>query len=90
MKILKFLFIILVTTWIANSCKTPEEQNDQEFTVTTRITRDPSFLLPSKSTATVETQINQYLYLTLANYDPYKLELIPVLLEVIPRRRIYS
>jgi ABC-type transport system substrate-binding protein len=84
MRIYKFILFVSLASIFWYSCKESGIPNNEDFIVSARITRDPSFLFPSKSTATVETQINQYLFLTLANYDPYKLELIPILLKEIP------
>lgn len=65
------------------SCK-KEQERSEGFSISTRITKDPSFLNPVKSYGLTESTINQYIFLQLANYHPENLQLIPVLIEKIP------
>lgn len=77
-----FLFSTLFL--LTQSCKQGNQGQNQEFSVTVRIPRDPATLNPIKSSGTVENDISQYLFLPLADYDPVSLDLVPVLIEALP------
>ena len=69
---------------LTQGCKQGKTEDNQDFAVTLRIPRDPATLNPIKSSGTVENDISQYLFLPLADYDPYILELVPVLIAAMP------
>ncbi len=77
-----FLFSTLFL--LTQSCKQGNQGQNQDFSVTVRIPRDPATLNPIKSSGTVENDISQYLFLPLADYDPVSLDLVPVLIEALP------
>lgn len=82
--IISLLFSLL----FLSSCTNEKRQDDESFSISTRINKDPSSLNPIKTSSSTEAIINQYIFLHLANYHPHSLELIPVLLESIPEGKI--
>jgi len=85
MRLSFFLLFLTSTLFLFNSCNDDvQEKPSENFTVTARISKDPGFLNPVKSSGSTESIINQYIFLPLANYHPQSLQLIPVLLESIP------
>lgn len=79
-----YILALWMILWSLYSCKQPVDTNASERTLSVKIERDPTFLFPGKSMATVETQINTYLFLPLASHDPQTLALIPILIDEIP------
>jgi peptide/nickel transport system substrate-binding protein len=72
------------------SCKKDTPPETSSYSISVRITKDPNFLNPLKSSAVTETLINQYIFLPLANYHPQTLQLIPVLIEAVPEGEMVS
>lgn len=81
----KYLFFLcFALILLISGCKQGRNNENQDFSVTIRIPRDPATLNPIKSSGTVENDISQYLFLSLADYDPATLDLVPVLIEAMP------
>jgi peptide/nickel transport system substrate-binding protein len=78
------LLVLLLVLIFLSSCKEENKKDQSSFTITVRISKDPSFLNPLKTSGTAEAIINQYIFLPLANYHPQSLELMPILLDSIP------
>ena len=83
------LYTLVASLLILSACKEKSSQAEPP-SISVRIKADPSFLNPLKSMGTKETEINQYLFLPLANYHPASLQLIPVLIDSIPLGIIHS
>jgi peptide/nickel transport system substrate-binding protein len=77
-------FILFALVLFSVSCRDQSVRKPDSFSITARISNDPGFLNPVKSSGVTESIINQYLFLPLANYHPETLELIPVLLQEVP------
>ncbi|HAQ37412.1 MAG TPA: hypothetical protein DCQ58_02795 [Saprospirales bacterium] len=79
------VFMFLCSMFLLTlGCKQGKNENNQDFSISLRISRDPATLNPIKNSGTVENDISQYLFLPLADYDPYTLELVPVLIAALP------
>lgn len=81
---MKFLSAILFSLIIISSCTDSKNEIYDNFTFKIGITRKPSALLPFKRRGRAELQINPYIFLQLADYDPKSHELIPTLLDSLP------
>lgn len=77
--------ILLLVLIFLFSCHREEKKDQSSYTITARISKDPAFLNPLKTTGTAEAIVNQYIFLPLANYHPENLKLIPILLDSIPK-----
>lgn len=75
------LIVFILTAFI--SCKSNVKVNNNSV-VKIGISREPSALLPFKRQGSVEKQINPYIYIQLADFDPVSLKNIPILLEKMP------
>jgi len=75
------IFVLVLISFL--SCK-DDIKVDDKLKIRIGISREPSALLPFKRQGNVEKQINPYLYLQLADFDPITLKNIPVLLEKLP------
>ncbi len=83
MKKYSFFLIIL---FIAFSCtdKHTENTDSSGFSVKIGLKREPRALCPIKRNGNIERQINQYIFIQAADYDPFNLHNIPVFIEKIP------
>ena len=81
----KYLFLILLLSVF--SCKNKKNENipsSVDFTVKIGISGEPRALCPVKRNSIIERQINQYIFLQAADYNPFTLNNIPVFIENIP------
>ena len=65
-------------------CKQDAPSPRDDFNVKIRIDRDIGRISPILARSSRERDVNSYLFLTLADYDPKTLELAPVLLDDLP------
>jgi len=78
------LFVIIV--FFIFSCNNKKNKNidTSDFSVKIGLTREPRALCPIKRNSITERQVNQYIFIQAADYDPYTLEKIPVFIKRIP------
>ena len=83
---IKKLFSFLILAFLIAGCtgKTKKDSNSEVFDVNIGLSREPQALLPIKRNADIERQVNQYIFIQAADFDPLTLENTPVLLESIP------
>lgn len=75
--ILSLLFVVFLF-----SCK--KDNENKKFSVIIGISSDPQALLPIKRNSDIERQVNQYIFIQAADYDPFTLKNIPILFERMP------
>ena len=68
-----FLFLFVL------GCTGEEAEQSTSFDVTVRLASEPDHLNPTRSRSSSATQIESLIMLPLAEYDPYSLELTPLL-----------
>lgn len=78
---LYFLSLFLLSILIF-SCK--EDKEKSNFSVVIGLSADPQALLPIKRNSDIERQVNQYIFVQAADYDPFTLKNIPILFERLP------
>lgn len=85
MKFQLFLpFLILVIG--LGACSGPKQDLSMDRVVI-RLAQEPNRLNPVLSRTSAEREVGEYLFLSLADYDPVTLELVPVLLTSLPSER---
>lgn len=87
--VLKILGIIIVSTalMMLSSCKSDQQKgaNSKGGTINIRLDKDPEKLNPVFYPTTRAREVYQYIFVQLADYDPSTMELIPILIEDIPK-----
>ncbi len=80
------LFVILSFILLYGSCKNdiPRDDSSKEIVFKIGISKDPAALHPFIKRGRVEMQINPYIFLQTADFDPISHRLIPVLLKYNP------
>lgn len=76
-----FLSLFLLSILIF-SCK--EDKEKSNFSVVIGLSADPQALLPIKRNSDIERQVNQYIFVQAADYDPFTLKNNPILFERLP------
>ncbi|MBK7093774.1 MAG: hypothetical protein IPH57_01415 [Saprospiraceae bacterium] len=80
---MKKYFIYLVLIFSVSSCMN-NKPDDNGFSVTIGLNREPQALLPVKRNADIERQVNQYIFTQAADYDPVTLKNTAILFENLP------
>ncbi len=80
----KIPFLILILSFLLIQCTNDKQNNEKLSTFKIRISKEPSALLPFKRRGRAELQINPYIFLQIADFDPINHKLIPTLIESIP------
>ncbi len=75
--------LILLLCCISIQCKRDSSSVDKN-TVTIRLATEPEQVDPLLARTLADRQLNNLLFLTLLDYDPQTLELIPILAEMLP------
>lgn len=78
---LYFLSLFLLSILIF-SCK--EDKEKSNFSVVIGLSADPQALLPIKRNSDIERQVNQYIFVQAADYDPFTLKNNSILFEGLP------
>ena len=79
-------YLLVLVLWV--SCKTEPINSVDAFDVTVRLAEEPLRLNPILATNSSETQILNYVFSPLAEYEPYTLEYLPVLVESLDDKEI--
>lgn len=78
--------LILVIIIVFFSCSGDDSQAiTEEFSIKIGLNADPERLNPMLSSSSINRQVFQYIFLPIADYDPEKLELVPILVKEIPK-----
>lgn len=86
-----FLLALSAIAFFTTTCKTERkenpatEQTTKATTVSIRLTNEPKKLNPMLTTASWSLQVCRRMYPTLLDYDPFTLELSPVLVKTRPQ-----
>lgn len=83
------VFLLFVTFILLSSCQTEKStsgENDDRYSITTRISQEPNSLFPYFTTSSVASGIERLLFQSLMEIDPRTLELVPVLASEKPVR----
>lgn len=80
------VFYIVIIAFLLSSCNNDVniKESAKDFTVKIGLQREPRALCPIKRNGNIERQVNQYIFLQAADFDPFTLKNTPVLLENIP------
>lgn len=78
-----YLISLFLLSILIFSCKENNEKNN--FSVVIGLNSDPQALLPIKRNSDIERQVNQYIFIQAADYDPFTLKNIPILFEKLPQ-----
>lgn len=83
------LLLIICSISIIYACQHDNKSKyGQEFDVKIALENEPKALFPLKYSSDIERQVNQYIFLQCADYDPKTLSNIPVLIESLPKEQI--
>ncbi len=77
------LFLIVLLCCVGIQCKRDRTSVDKK-TVTIRLATEPEQVDPLLARTLADRQLNNLLFLSLLDYDPQTLELIPILAETLP------
>jgi len=81
--ILHIISVLFVFAFIS-SCKENQVIDNSQEEIVVRLESAPESLSPIIETTTLSTQVNEFMFVSLGDYDPVTLELIPVLIRDIP------
>lgn len=83
---MKKILSLLLIAFLLFGCTGKDKKGSslESFDVTIGLSREPQALLPIKRNADIERQVNQYIFIQAADFDPVTLENTPVLLESLP------
>jgi hypothetical protein len=76
------VFYIVIIAFLLSSCNNDVniKESAKDFTVKIGLQREPRALCPIKRNGNIERQVNQYIFLQAADFDPFTLKNTPVLL----------
>ena len=74
-----FKMALMAVFCLAIGCQSDTGNVSEDFTVTVRLSGEPDNLNPTRSRSATATQIESLILYPLAEYDPFTLELSPLL-----------
>jgi peptide/nickel transport system substrate-binding protein len=83
-------FFSIFAFLIFAGCTTDVQQKEEDFQITIRLPNEPDNLHPMFSRSAYATQIENLILYPLAEFDPFSLELSPLIIETVPKGQFQS
>ena len=89
-KVILYFVVMLGIFFTTNSCKKGPQKTEPLDQIVIRLYAEPTSLSPILSRRSIDRDVHEFMFISLGDYHPTSLEIVPVLLESIPIGQIIT